>query len=193
MNTQEAHVHSSKHREEILKSNQCGCFYCLKTFKPEEIKDWIDEEQTALCPFCNIDSVIGDNSGAAIDETFLKEMHKDWFDSTQTIRGTKALAEIGVGIAEGRIFCSAQIPPNQQEDMLRMVFMPLAFMKPSDRAKMIDRQVAVLFEEVKEAAPMGVNGFPVFMSFQTLNNEEWTIVLSKIKEYDEMKKKLLGE
>jgi len=193
MNTQEAHVHSSKHREEILKSNQCGCFYCLKTFKPEEIKDWIDEEQTALCPFCNIDSVIGDNSGVVIDETFLKGMHKDWFDSTQTIRDAKALAKIGVGIAEGRIFCSAQIPPNEQEHMLRMVFMPLVFMKPSDRAKMIDRQVAILFEEVKEAAPMGVNGFPVFMSFQTLTTEEWTIVLSKIKEYDEMKKKLLGE
>lgn len=83
MNTREAHVHSSNHREEILKSNQCGCFYCFKTFKPEEIKDWIDQEQTAICPFCNIDSVIGDNSGAVLDETFLKEMHKDWFDSVQ--------------------------------------------------------------------------------------------------------------
>ncbi|MEM9244380.1 MAG: hypothetical protein AAGA67_01350 [Cyanobacteria bacterium P01_F01_bin.153] len=59
------------------------CFYCCKIFKPSAIADWIDEpnstEQTALCPHCEIDSVIGDHSGIPITEEFLKKMQRHWF------------------------------------------------------------------------------------------------------------------
>ncbi len=36
-------------------------------------------EQTAICPRCGIDSVIGDKSGFALTPTFLAEMKKAWF------------------------------------------------------------------------------------------------------------------
>lgn len=87
----EAHKHSSKHREEILKSDLCGCFYCEAIFTPFEIEEWVDEDknnigQTALCPKCSIDSVIGSKSGFPVnDKEFLKEMHKYWFDRTVTL------------------------------------------------------------------------------------------------------------
>lgn len=74
-----AHKHSSKHREEILKSEQCGCFYCEKTFGPHEILDWTDDQQTALCPKCGIDSVIGSTSGFPINKEFLHQMCEHWF------------------------------------------------------------------------------------------------------------------
>src|SRR5688572_5370679 len=72
---QAAHAHSSNHRAEILDSSVCGCFYCLATFPPVEIQDWVDEDsggqgQTALCPRCGIDSVIGGRSGFPISEAF---------------------------------------------------------------------------------------------------------------------------
>jgi len=74
---------SSKHKEEILKSKKCGCFYCLEIFKPSEIEEWIDEfnpiGKTALCPKCGIDSVIGSASGYSITKRFLKKMRKHWF------------------------------------------------------------------------------------------------------------------
>ncbi len=75
----DAHQHSSKHRSEILKSDLCGCFYCEKTFEPSEIVDWIDDQQTALCPKCGIDSVIGSASGFPISKDFLHEMCEYWF------------------------------------------------------------------------------------------------------------------
>lgn len=84
---EEAHQHSLKNREEIVKSELCGCFYCEATFAPSEIEDWVDEGknsigQTALCPKCGIDSVVGSKSGLCISEKeFLKEMHKYWFDT----------------------------------------------------------------------------------------------------------------
>jgi hypothetical protein len=56
-----------RHRDEILGSEVCGCFYCPAVFPPSKIKEWVDTKdgigQTALCPKCDIDSVIGSNSG----------------------------------------------------------------------------------------------------------------------------------
>ena len=74
-----AHKHSFKNRPEIEKSAVCGCFYCGKTFGPAEIMDWVDGGQTALCPCCGIDSVIGSQSGLVINKEFLDRMNQHWF------------------------------------------------------------------------------------------------------------------
>lgn len=75
-----AHTHSSNHRQEIMKSNMCGCFHCCEVFQSTDIHSWIDEQNTALCPICKIDSVIGTASGyLATDVEFLKSMHEYWF------------------------------------------------------------------------------------------------------------------
>ncbi|CAD6366067.1 hypothetical protein SHEWT2_00730 [Shewanella hafniensis] len=75
----EAHKHSSNHRTEILSSTTCGCFYCLSIFPPTSVVEWVDDGNTAICPECDIDSVIGSESGLPISEIFLKEMHECWF------------------------------------------------------------------------------------------------------------------
>jgi hypothetical protein len=74
-----AHGFSSYHRNELLKDEKCGCFYCLKIFHPSEITDWCDNENTAICPYCGIDSILGSSSGFPMTESFLKGMHKAWF------------------------------------------------------------------------------------------------------------------
>ncbi len=77
-----AHIHSFGNQKEIRQSQKCGCFHCLKTFDSAEIVEWIEDLSsfTALCPYCCIDSVIGDNSGFPITEEFLKTMRDYWFD-----------------------------------------------------------------------------------------------------------------
>lgn len=78
-----AHRHSSNHREEVLASQICGCFYCLKTFSPSQITEWVDKWQnvgmTALCPQCGIDSVLSSESGYPITIEFLRKMRQHWF------------------------------------------------------------------------------------------------------------------
>ena len=75
-----AHKYSSNHKKELQKDHICGCFYCLKIFDPVEIKDWIKDPQgTALCPYCGMDSVIGEHSGFPITVDFLSKMKYDWF------------------------------------------------------------------------------------------------------------------
>ena len=80
-----AHEYSSNHMAQLKKDKKCGCFYCLEIFSPDEITDWligasrIDENGTAICPHCGIDSVIGESSGYPITKEFLTKMKKYWF------------------------------------------------------------------------------------------------------------------
>ncbi len=75
----EAHAYNIHNREHIEKSYYCGCFYCGRIFRPFQVNFWIDDNDTALCPYCCIDSVIGDYSGYPVTEEFLKDMKKRWF------------------------------------------------------------------------------------------------------------------
>jgi hypothetical protein len=74
-----AFLNCLNNKAEILQGNLCGCFLCLKTFLPSEIKEWIDEpnkgDQTAACPNCTGDFVIS-SKFPVDDEIFLKEMQE---------------------------------------------------------------------------------------------------------------------
>jgi len=76
-----AHRHSSQNREEIRRrSGVCGCFSCLSVFHPDQVTDWCDDGETALCPRCGVDAVIGSGSGYPVDdEDFLRAMYLEWF------------------------------------------------------------------------------------------------------------------
>jgi hypothetical protein len=94
-NEETAHAHSSCNRAELERSEVCGCFYCLSIFPPSEIVEWIEPiyrdnqlvrgdpkgDQTAICPKCPVDSVIGSASGYPITTEFLQRMYKYWFES----------------------------------------------------------------------------------------------------------------
>lgn len=75
----DAQKHASQHRVEVEGSERCGCFFCFRTFAPSAIKAWIDGKQTALCPACGVDSVIGSASLHRLDDAFLRKMHLQFF------------------------------------------------------------------------------------------------------------------
>lgn len=66
-------------REKIEHTDLCGCFYCKKTFQPNEIKQWTDEGQTAICPKCGVDSVIYNDSEYMITQEDLGILNKYYF------------------------------------------------------------------------------------------------------------------
>ena len=76
-----ARQHASRHRAEIQVSTRCACFFCFHTFPQTAIKAWVDSAQTALCPACGIDAVIGDASKHRLDDRFLRQMHTHFFSS----------------------------------------------------------------------------------------------------------------
>lgn len=80
-----AHSAASNHMEQLKQDKRCGCFYCLRIYNPAEIEEWIiddnpiDKDGTAICPYCGVDSVIGESSGFPLTDEFLKKMKKTWF------------------------------------------------------------------------------------------------------------------
>ena len=75
-----AHDFSINHKPELINDSVCGCFYCMKIYSPKEVIEWVkDTRGTAICPYCGIDSVVGESSGYSITVEFLQCMHDYWF------------------------------------------------------------------------------------------------------------------
>ncbi|MBI3369613.1 MAG: cytoplasmic protein [Burkholderiales bacterium] len=89
-----AHQHINNNRAEVEASKVCGCFHCVRIFPPSDIVAWTgldlnnfeDPEaanaETALCPRCGSESVIGDKSGYEINAQFLSRMQEAWYQRT---------------------------------------------------------------------------------------------------------------
>lgn len=74
-----ASAKSFKNRESLDKSSLCGCFFCLSVFDPKRISSWVDGGNTALCPYCGIDSVLPEEVLVSYVRLGLKELSTYWF------------------------------------------------------------------------------------------------------------------
>lgn len=71
---EKAHKHSFKNKDEVAKSIKCVCFHCFRTFPPKEIETYLGEndgKETALCPYCMCDTIIGDASGITLSDDLI--------------------------------------------------------------------------------------------------------------------------
>jgi len=73
---QESHNHK---KADIERSNNCGCFYCMRIFSHNNIIQYTSC-QFPICPYCGIDSVVGDCIGLSITVEFLMALNKYWFN-----------------------------------------------------------------------------------------------------------------
>ncbi len=68
---------SAFHKDAILESEMCVCFFCVAKLAPNKILDWIDDGQTAICPRCGIDSVLPYEDSLTME--FLQKMNDHYF------------------------------------------------------------------------------------------------------------------
>lgn len=73
------HKLAHQNRSSVEKSQVCGCFYCQQIFPASEVAEYIDKEMTALCPRCQIDSVLAD-ADTKLDQDLLRQMNIRWFE-----------------------------------------------------------------------------------------------------------------
>lgn len=74
--------HAKNNEIEILRSKQCGCFFCKNVFDARKVSQWTPEKSggaSAVCPECGMTAVIGDASGIPLTETVLKGMNEAFF------------------------------------------------------------------------------------------------------------------
>ncbi len=91
-----AHRCSIGHREQVLRSERCGCFCCCSIFAPAEIEEWVDNDQTALCPHCGINAVIGSASGYPIEVGFMRLMEARFFEGARVNAGVVREAQLAL-------------------------------------------------------------------------------------------------
>ena len=71
--------HTLRNRQEVLASVNCGCIACLCLFPASDVVAWADKGETAICPFCGIDAVLGDATGWGITPELLAELNEVYF------------------------------------------------------------------------------------------------------------------
>ena len=71
---------SSWHRKPLLSSEVAVCYYCFEQFPPSQVESWCDGEapgQTAICPYCCVDAVVGFDG--PVDFEWVKRRHSSAF------------------------------------------------------------------------------------------------------------------
>ena len=74
----QAHEHSMRNRPFLTGQTRCGCFHCQQTYAADEIADWTDDGQTAICPRCGVDAVLSSHTDP-LTADFLARVHARWF------------------------------------------------------------------------------------------------------------------
>jgi|AntRauTorcE11897_2_1112592.scaffolds.fasta_scaffold00044_23 hypothetical protein len=89
-------------------------------------------------------------------------------------------------LLSGNLFTSEQV---QNESDIPMVFMPL-MLGASEHLEPIIDDIGCLYEYMSKAGPRGINGQPVFYSFNVLHKDDWSIVLDTLK-YEETRRQTM--
>lgn len=79
----EIHNHCTANREDVEASSRCACFCCQKVYRATEVYDFIVEpslKETALCPHCGVDAVIGDVTGIPFYKELIGKLHQHYFE-----------------------------------------------------------------------------------------------------------------
>ena len=81
-NILDAHNHCYDNMELLFAKQKCVCIYCWKSFESSDIIRWYDSKHgTAECPYCGIDTVIGEISGYELDNKFIETMYNYYFNN----------------------------------------------------------------------------------------------------------------
>ncbi len=74
------HRQSIGNKARLADAKDCGCFFCLSHFPASAAEYWDDEGgQTAACPECGIDSVIGEYDDERVSDDLLRAMKERYF------------------------------------------------------------------------------------------------------------------
>lgn len=74
-----AHSHTLRNRSEIERSQNCACICCKHIFQATEVKNYIDNDSTALCPYCDCDAVLADAAGFKLTPQLLRQLNEYYF------------------------------------------------------------------------------------------------------------------
>ena len=101
----------------------------------------------------------------------------------------RELRELAHDIYRGTKFCSRQVDPSNFES----VFLVWALLNPLEKKQLVDRGMSMLWANMSDAMPRGINGYPVFGSMHILNKHDDLKVYEYYKEIQEKMDNFKGD
>ena len=65
-------------RHQLELSTEAGCFHCLAVFDSRQVTRYVEDDETAVCPRCGIEAVLGSASGYGLTRKELKRLRNWW-------------------------------------------------------------------------------------------------------------------
>ena len=78
------------------------------------------------------------------------------------------------------IFTSEMLVAGNQENLVYLVFLPLALGAFEDLSKDEVAKIGLIYEYISKAGPRAINGYPTFMSMNLMRQEDWEIARREI-------------
>ena len=105
-------------------------------------------------------------------------------------RTDEELKNVAIGIHSGTIFCDRQV---QDENLLGNVFMPILLGALSEWTEEEAKEIGMIYEDLSEAGPRGINGYPIFMSCKMMNRKDAETVLMMVQKLRSSQDSLLND
>lgn len=86
---------------------------------------------------------------------------------------TEALHQLAADINAGRVFTSGLL---QSPEQVTQVWPVLGFLNDKEAEKLKAKNPVLFYSYLTEAAPLGVNGLPMFWSVSFLNEDQLKVV-----------------
>lgn len=130
----------SNNCREIYMSTECACIYCFRKFGPYEIIDWVETDNTAICPYCGTDAVVP-NSAIAYTLDNLREWHSEGFGNENNMTEDqqallealneryKLIDEINLHIKHNSDLIEPELDPDNEVDLEKLSFDELIILR----------------------------------------------------------------
>lgn len=99
------------------------------------------------------------------------------------------ITQLAKDIYAGQVFCSWNIREGDHV-FIENIFMPIAFMSNEQLASFRAEEPHLIYEYISKAGPRSINGYPVFMSLQRLNKQEFEMLLEKYNKIEKAMKEI---
>lgn len=91
------------------------------------------------------------------------------------------LAKFVMDFCDGKVFTSAHVHDSQTENLLHIIFLPLALGGLHGLYEHEVKNIGLIWEHLSQAGYRGINGYPTFMSCRLMHKDDWDTARKAIK------------
>ncbi len=101
----------------------------------------------------------------------------------------KDLAKFVMDFCDDKVFTSAHVRDSQAENLLHLIFMPLALGALQGLYEHEVKNIGLIWEYMSQAGYRAINGYPTFLSCRLMHKDDWDTARKAIQREMKRRKK----